>query len=101
MVLDGGQHRDRRKVGGVQEQALDATFSLVQPVDQRLGFVSLLLGDVQVHDILGSVLQLAQLLFKTCISRQWNQSRDQPQHVGLLSKNKQDANPAGSLWTSP
>jgi hypothetical protein len=41
------------------------TFSLVQPVDQRLRFGSFLLGDVKVPDVLGSVLQLAQLLLKT------------------------------------
>jgi hypothetical protein len=38
VVLDSQQRYSRRKVGGVQEQALDATFSLVKPVDQRLGF---------------------------------------------------------------
>jgi hypothetical protein len=70
VVLDGGQHHGRCKVGSVQEQALDATFSLVQPVDQRLGFSSFLLRDVKVHDVLGNVLELAQLLIKTCISRE-------------------------------
>jgi hypothetical protein len=65
-VLDGGQRRSCRKAGGVQQQDLDATFSLVQLVDQRLGFGSFLLRDVNVHDVLGSVLQLAQLLLRTC-----------------------------------
>jgi hypothetical protein len=41
---------------GVQEEALDATFSLVQPVDQRLGFGSFFLRDVEVHDVLDSIL---------------------------------------------
>jgi hypothetical protein len=36
VVLKRRQRRSRYKVGGVQEQALDATFSFIQPVDQRL-----------------------------------------------------------------
>jgi hypothetical protein len=63
-------------VGGVQEQTLDATFSIVQSVDQRLGFGSFLLRDVKVHGVLGSILELAQLHLKTCISRKRNQNSD-------------------------
>jgi hypothetical protein len=68
MVLDDGQRRGRCKIGGVQEQALDATFSLVKPVDQQLGFGPFLLRDVEVHDVLGDVFELAQLFLKTCIA---------------------------------
>jgi hypothetical protein len=64
------------------------TFSLIQPVDQRLGFSTFLLRDVKVHDVLGSVLELAQLLLKTCISRKQNLNHDLPRYVGQLSYNK-------------
>jgi hypothetical protein len=77
-MLDGWQRRSRRKVGGVQEQALDATFSLIQPVDQRLGFDSFLLRDIKVRDVLGIVLELAQLLLQTCFSRKQGQNYNLP-----------------------
>jgi hypothetical protein len=35
VVLDGGQRRGHRNIGSVQEQALDATFSLI-----KLGFAA-------------------------------------------------------------
>jgi hypothetical protein len=38
VVLDRQQCHCRRKVGGIQEQALDATSSFVEPVNQRLWF---------------------------------------------------------------
>jgi hypothetical protein len=36
VVLNRRWRRNRRKVCGIQEQALDATFSFVKPVNQRL-----------------------------------------------------------------
>jgi hypothetical protein len=63
-------------------------------------FGSFLLWDIEVHDVLGSVLELAQLLPKTCISRKRNRNHNPPRHGGRLSNNKQDANLAGSPWTS-
>jgi hypothetical protein len=58
-------------VGSVQEQALDATFRLVKPVNQRLGLGPFLLQDVEVHDILSGVFELTQLALslKTCITK--------------------------------
>jgi hypothetical protein len=47
---------------------LHATFCLVKPVNQRLGLGPFLLRDVEVHDVLGDVFELAQLLLKTCIT---------------------------------
>jgi hypothetical protein len=101
VVLDSLQRCSCRKVGVVQEQALDATFSLVKPVDQRLGFSSLLLRDVEVHDILGGVFELAQFLLKTCITIKQLQKHVGPWHIDQLHNNGKDANLGGSLWTSP
>jgi hypothetical protein len=48
------------------------TFSLVKPVDQWLGFSPFCLRDIEVHDILGGIFELAQLFLKTCITRKKN-----------------------------
>jgi hypothetical protein len=81
---------------GVQEQALDATFSLVKPVDRWLGFSPFLPRDVEVHDILGGVFELAQLFLKTCITSKQNQQHVQPRHVCRLLNNEDEANLVGS-----
>jgi hypothetical protein len=67
VVLHSRQSCSRSKVGSVQEQALDATFIFVKLVDQRLGISPLLLWDVEVHDILGGIFELTELLFETYI----------------------------------
>jgi hypothetical protein len=61
--------------------ALDATFSLVKPVNQRLGFDPFLLRDVEVHDVLDGVFELAQLFLKTYTANKQNQQHIQPRHV--------------------
>jgi hypothetical protein len=79
----------------------DATISFVMPVDQELGFNPLLLKDVEVHDILGGVFELAQLLLETCIKNKQIQKPIQSWYVGQLRSNEQDANLGGPPWTSP
>jgi hypothetical protein len=68
MVLNRRQRRSRYKFGSVQEQALDATFSFVELVNQRLWLGPLLLRNVEVYDILGDIFELAKLLLQTRIS---------------------------------
>jgi hypothetical protein len=62
VVLDRQQRLSHRKVGGIQKQALDATFSFVNLVDQQLRLNPFFMWDVEVHDILGGIFELAQLL---------------------------------------
>jgi hypothetical protein len=68
VVLNHRQHRIRVKVGGVYEQALDAAFSFILLVDQRLWLDPFLLRDVEVHDVLGGIFELTKLLLQTYIS---------------------------------
>jgi hypothetical protein len=96
VVLDNRQRRGRREIGGVQEQALNPTFCLVKLVIQRLGLDPFLPRDVEVHDILGGVFELAQLFFKTYITSKQYQQHAQPPHIYKLPNNKGDANPVGS-----
>jgi hypothetical protein len=60
-------------ISGVQQQALNAAFSFFQPIDQQLWLGPLLLQDIEVHDVLGSVLELAKLLLQTRISSKQTQ----------------------------
>jgi hypothetical protein len=46
VVLHRRQRCSCRKVGGIQEEDLDATFSFVEPVDQRLWLGPLLLRNI-------------------------------------------------------
>jgi hypothetical protein len=75
--------------------------SLVKPVDQQLGFSPLLLRDVEVHDLLGGVFDLTQVLLKTCIANKQIEKHVQSRHEDQLPNNEQDANLVGSPWTSP
>jgi hypothetical protein len=68
MVLHRQQCCSHRELGGVQQQALDTAFIFIQLVYQRLWIRSLLLRDLEVHDVLGGVLEVAKLLLQTCIS---------------------------------
>jgi hypothetical protein len=45
-------------------------FGLIQPVDQLLRLRPLLLRYVEVHHVLSSVLVVAKLLLRTCISNE-------------------------------
>jgi hypothetical protein len=68
VVLNRRQRRSCRKVGGIQEQDLDATFSFVEPINQWLWLSPLLLRNAEVLDVLGGIFELAELLLQTCIS---------------------------------
>jgi hypothetical protein len=98
VVLNRRQRRSRRKIGGIQEQALDATFSFAEPVDKRLWLGPLLLRDVKVHDVLCDILELAKLLLQTCISIML---ADQSQYIEQLRNIGQDAYHGRPLWSSP
>jgi hypothetical protein len=46
------------------------TFSFVKLVNQWLWLDPLLLRNVEVHDVFGSIFELAELLLQTCISNE-------------------------------
>jgi hypothetical protein len=71
MVLHCGQHRGCGKLAGVQQKGLHPAISFVEAMLQLPWLRTLLLQDVDVHQVLSGLFKVDELFLQTCANKKW------------------------------